>query len=377
MGYIDHAVRRGLDHPSTISLLKRAVENGPEMEIPKWGLAILATTLIVFLFFMSALEYTLKDVIATLTMVETPAAAITVSPSKDLTAKDTREPLLETGPTVTLVHQKPITSSIRGTIRHLVSTAGTWSRWRGIMSFIVYNLSFSVVANIFDVLVPQVPGRLVLITGITGALLANLHATWTHKVISMPTNKRLLSRIPSRANWKLLAFPAAVEASAGYLSVYIAQGFIILFGLNTLNNDNFAEYTCREWTSVVLRMLAIFTIILSCGLFIVLPALVTQIRVEASILPEDDDTIVPFDRTFAGKVVPKILGGTGAIGFLDAWRSFNWEARRRLIKLYAKIFVIATALFVVLAHVIAFEAWAIMGPALGKFLARAREQGHF
>ena len=64
-------------------------------------------------------------------MIETPSAAITVSAAHtEEGSKSDKEALLETGPTITLVHQKPITSSIRGTFRHLVSLAGGWSRVR-------------------------------------------------------------------------------------------------------------------------------------------------------------------------------------------------------------------------------------------------------
>jgi hypothetical protein len=307
-------------------------------------------------------------------MVETPSAAITVSPSEESAPKDVKEGLLETGPTITLVRQKPITSSIRGTIRHLVSEAGRFSRWRGFKSLVLYSLCFSVVSNIFNGIIPMViPGRIILITGATGALLANLHAAWTHKVISMPHDKKFWSRIPSRASWKVLAFPAAVEASAKYASIYIAHGFVILFRLHRIGNENFGAYTGKDWTSLIARMITIFVIVLCCSLFIVLPAHVTLIRVEGSILPEDQETIVPFDRTFAGKVVPKILGGTGSIGFLDAWKSFNWEARGRLIKLYLKFFIIVTAIFIAFTHIMAFEIWAILGSQLPKIIDQIKE----
>lgn len=324
------------------------------------------------------MEYTLKDVVATLCMVETPFAAITVSTPEERDApKDTKEPLLETGPTITLVHQKPITSSIRGTIRHLVSQAGRLARWRGFKIHVLHGLCFSLVANIVSAALPiPDPVRMIIATAVSGAICANLHAAWTHKVVSMPTATRFWQRVPARSNWKLLAFPAAVSAAMPYFSLSVAHGFIPLFGLDRAVNDNFREYNGHQWTSLILRWIAVLVIAISCTIFLCLPAIVTLVRVEASILPEDQDTIVPFDRTFAGKVVPRILGGTGCISFLDAWRSFNWEARRRLIKLYVKIFFILTGLFFVLAHVLAFEVFVIMGPALGKFLSEARQQGH-
>ena len=66
-------------------------------------------------------------------------------------------------------------------------------------------------------------------------------------------------------------------------------------------------------------------------------------RVQASLLPEEEETIIPFDRSFGGKVEPKIVGGTGAVSMVDAWKSFDIATCIRLVKLYVKIFVIEIA----------------------------------
>lgn len=315
-------------------------------------------------------------------MIETPSAAITVSASASASATHSaeeaakqKEGLLETGPTITLVHQKPITSSIRRTLRHLVENAGKVSRWRGFKLYILYALCFSITNSTIDLVIPRIPGRLILVSAISGAAMANLHATWTHKIISMPTQKTLRERFVPLSSWKQIALPAAVDASATYISVYICMGFYLLTGLDRINNDDFASYTGGDWASVFFRLISVIVASILISLLFIIPARVTLIRVEASLLPEDQDTIVPFDRTFNGKVVAKILGGTGAVGFIDAWKSFNWEARWRVIKLYVKIFAIVTGMLFVFVHVLAFELYIIMGPALGEFISRAKAQG--
>lgn len=322
------------------------------------------------------MEYTLKNVVATLAMIETPSAAITVSPSEETDVKDVKEGLLESGPTITLVHQKPITSSIRGTIRHLVNEAGRFSRWRGFQYFLLYNVSFLFVGNLLEqVFMPRFPGSTLVASAITSALLVNLHAAWTHAVIAMPVKKSLKERIVSRSHWKPLAVAAATEAAVAYLAIYVMVGLGFLLGIQISIDNNGDRNTPVQWVSLVLRCLAVMAIAVSWVLFVILPASVTLIRVEASVLPEDEDTIVPFDRTFGGKVVSQMLGGTGVVGFLDAWKSFTWEARRRLLKLYVKYFVITVALYFIFIHVLLFEAWAIMGPALGKYASEMRHQG--
>jgi hypothetical protein len=320
----------------------------------------------------------LNDVVTTLCMVESPMAAITVSPSThEPSAKEgEKETLLETGPTITLVNQKPITSSIRGTLRHLVANAGRFARFRGFRINVLYSLLAGLTTTFFSGALPNMPGQAVLSAAITGALLANVHAAWTHKVVGMPTEKSLWQRIPSKAHWKTLAVPATIATVMPYVSVYLSAGVAMLMGLHKLEQEKITS--CAQWTGLVVRMLILFVFVITCTLFLCIPAMVTMIRIEASILPEDQDTIVPFDRTFGGKVVSQMMGGTGVVGFLDAWRSFNWEARRRLIKLLAKNFFIMFGIIVVVVHVIAFEVFAIMGPAVGKLMAQMKhdmEQG--
>lgn len=312
-----------------------------------------------------------------LAMVETPAAAITVSHHDEPASKDEKEGLLETGTTVTLVHQKPITSSIRGTIRHLVNEAGTFARWRGFRYQVVYALASSWVMSFCEALLPRVYTlislRYLLIAAATGAATANLHAAWTHKVISTPSDVSFWSRIPSRKQWKVLALPAAVAATMPYISLGISMGLVSLLGLREeANNNDLAQYCAGKWASFIGRSAVVLVASIASTLFLCMPAVVTQVRVEASILPEDQDTIVPFDRTFGGKAVAKILGGTGCVSFMDAWRSFNWEARRRLIKMYIKGFMCIAALAFVLVHVIVLVAFTVMGSELGKFLSTSK-----
>ena len=318
----------------------------------------------------------LKEVVATLCMVETPHAAITISPSEEPASKGEKETLLETGPTITLVRQKPITSSIRGTVKHLVAHAGKWARFRGFKIHALYSLAFSLAIQFFSgfftsLFFGGLPGQAIIVSGLAGAAVANLHAAWTHKVVSMPSEATFWQRVPSKSSWKALAPAAAISAAMPYISLYLTAGVAILLGLHKVNPENLDQYTSRQLACLAVRGLATVVFAIFTSLFLCIPATVTQVRIEASLLPEEQDSIVPFDRTFGGKVVGQLLGGTGRIGFLDAWRSFNWEARRRLIKLYVKIgAIMAFAIFVVV-HVLAFEVFGVMGPALGDYLAKA------
>lgn len=113
-------------------------------------------------------------------------------------------------------------------------------------------------------------------------------------------------------------------------------------------------------------------------LFVLLqiPASVTLVRVAASMLPEEDETIVPFDRTFGGKTTPTILGGQGKIGLVEAWRSFAWASRIRLVKLMVKVALIVMAFWLLVTVLLVAEAHILFGDKLGEMMKAMHGMGH-
>jgi len=113
-----------------------------------------------------------------------------------------------------------------------------------------------------------------------------------------------------------------------------------------------------------------FAMFLTIALFILLqiPATVAMVRVAASMLPEEDETIVPFDRTFGGLTTPEIIGGQGKIGIVEAWRSFNWECRRRLLRTVVKVAAIVMSTWILFTIVAMLEAHLLFGPAFGEMM---------
>jgi len=235
---------------------------------------------------------------------------------------------------------------------------------RGLMVFWMNSVATNLVTFALLRMLPRFPGNLVVVGALAGAATANLHAAWTHKLISMPASMPAEThgsfRIPPRSEWKVLAPAATVAAAMPYVSLYIIKGFASILGLSR-NQPKVTNAAQAIW--LIASIMLLFVIALACTLFVCLPAMVTQIRVEASILPEELDTIVPFDRTFGGKVVSKMLGGTGSIGFLDAWKSFNWEARIRLIKVFLKAWFIMYGIVIAFLTVMILEVFAIQAAA--------------
>jgi len=93
------------------------------------------------------------------------------------------------------------------------------------------------------------------------------------------------------------------------------------------NEDEKYELDAR---SLVLVLCGIFV-----AVFVFFPANVILVRIAASVLPEEEATILPFDRTFGGKMAPG-----ERLKMFDAWKSFTWEAIKRVVQIYVKAFLL-------------------------------------
>lgn len=168
-------------------------------------------------------------------------------------------------------------------------------------------------------------------------------AAWTHIVISAPSSKYFWQRLPPfKRAFQATAAPLILYVFAAELATYLPTGLAALLNMTMWNPkepNTLPQYNKDDaWKGVVVILAS-----LAVQIFFVIPAQVVLTRVQASFLPEENDTIVPFDRSFGGKVVPAIVGGKGYINMIDAWKSFSRASWVRLIKLYVKIFAIVVA----------------------------------
>ncbi|TKA76846.1 hypothetical protein B0A49_03396 [Cryomyces minteri] len=385
---LGHLVRRGVE--ATTSHLSQSSNSNPaeawedlHYQMPSRGISLMWLTIVSSLFLLASIRYTLGEVVATLAMIESPSAtAYTKIEIRDPGATLEKEPLIDAE--VALVKQAPITNKIRTAIKHLHRVGGFRARWRGIAVGGIYHLSHGAISNFFGAMFtnnyrsgPPRPSIMGAVGSIIAAiLLSRLHMTWTHVMISEPSTKRWWRRIPALPTWKQVWLPAAVFAAAQQVTVIMP---VILFHALALGDVDVAKVAADGKTKhacaiVVLKFIAVFALGAMTALCVLLPAAVTLTRIEASLLPEEEETIVPFDRTFNGKVVPTALGGTGTVGFVEAWRSFDRAARLRLIKLYVKIALIQITVAIVAMHVVALEIWGIMGDNLGVLIQAGRAQ---
>jgi tetrahydromethanopterin S-methyltransferase subunit F len=241
---------------------------------------------------------------------------------------------------------KPITSKLRTTVKHLRSRAGFWSRFRGIGMFVAYSAARGFLSSFVPIPTTFYLGQF-FVHSILSVLLATWQMAWVHIVISEPSPKRFYQRIPSYKSWIKIAPAAAVENILTAAAFFIPMSIANFAGWLDFSND-------KEVPSMValFRFMGVSVVPAILAFLISIPARVVFVRVAASMLPEEDETIVPFDRSFGGKVNPAITGGSGKIGIVDAWTTFDWAARVRYAKVLGKTFAIEVALGVLAALVL-------------------------
>jgi len=187
-----------------------------------------------------------------------------------------------------------------------------------------------------------------------GLLAARLHCAWTHKVISMPSSKTLRERMVTRAQWRELMAPTAISVAAHSTSRFAIRHMFIV---SAQAADMLRIQKASNWIVVSVAVIPTLIGASVLGLFVMFPAYVALVRKEASLLDPEEETIVSMDRTFGGRL--SYIGDK--LNFADAWNSFNWEGRKRVLKLYAKFAIIMGVLIVAFAHILALEFLLVAG----------------
>jgi len=279
----------------------------------------------------------------------------------------------------------PITTNIRATVRHLTTTYGAKARYSGLGAFILWafvstiwrHTVMSLLTEIFDIYLPVAH---VITTLAAGLVFARLHMLWTHMMLAVPGTSWHATGVNERAvaKFKKLALPATMNAVAWELTMGLpvvlgwAMGlFVEQDGLLTTTMHDGQPMECHEMYKMI--MVVLVGVLSLIGLYI--PAHVALVRVEASMLPAEVETVVSFDRTFGGRVIAESEGGSGKLGFVDAWTSFEKAQRMRLLKVFGKIFLVETMLHVFFGVLIVVELLTFVGAEnLVKLAAMAHMQ---
>jgi hypothetical protein len=322
----------------------------------------LALTGLAFLLVMTAIEYAVRIVALNLAIVESPESSGSIKlPLDGDVPSDAKAPLLDdyddAVPTLS-AKPKPVTASLCSTMSHLNKVGGFFSRFRGahfgVFYGVCYGLIYTLLTSLFGFFGPL--GILFSII-CTSAATCNLRAAWTHATIAAPSDKRFFQRFLPRETAKKLIAPnvrahlsVVLTQVVTFVTVYAAKDTVQRFGLN--------------WLSINVFLLPIASTV-GMVLFVYLPCQIALIQREASLLPEDADCIVPFDRTFNGTITwdfetrkEKFVHLAAIRG---AWRSVDKTMRKRVVTVLAKLVGISIATGLFFGAVVSAELFVIVG----------------
>jgi len=195
-----------------------------------------------------------------------------------------------------------------------------------------------------------------------------LAMAFTHVIISLPANLRMSERVPQYSDIRgsSLIGAAIAHAMVKRFTFTIPVVLFMGMGLNDIKEVN--EENIRF---VALSALSIFIIFILYA-HLLLRTTVVLVRVQASLLPENVEPIVAFDRTFGGKVVSKADGGSGHLALMHARPDVTTDLR--LIKLFVKMVLIDLKLHILSGLMIFGVAYLTMGPAMKPFLVSSHAQ---
>ncbi|KAK5955194.1 hypothetical protein OHC33_003874 [Knufia fluminis] len=367
--------KRGMEMANHAFSMKQQADEPDVHQIPPLAALIFLLTCVAFFVLLAAISYTYGHLITTLCMVESSSSNAyvpihSVEPAEDAPPAYTEDGVPKPNDAeVNIVRTQPITASLRATILHLTAKAGFWARLRGLSVYFVWNFARSIVVGMLSAASSN-PFGMMIAAIIAEILLANLHMTWIHVIISEPSPKKWYQRIPTPffKTWKKIVPAVAVWAVTSQVVTILPMLVTGTFGpMRHMQDPNYDPGMKEAYATAGQLFFAMFLTI-ALVVLLQIPATVAMVRVAASMLPEEDETIVPFDRTFGGLTTPEIIGGQGKIGIVEAWRSFNWECRRRLLRTVLKVAAIMMATWILFTTVALIEAHLLFGPAFGEMM---------
>ncbi|KAK7912146.1 ubiquitin carrier protein [Apiospora marii] len=314
-------------------------------KVPVMILSVLNIALVIPL--VLYVVYTLGLVLPTLAAVESNEATYEPVPTRDekTDSKDEKSPLAaapeaeEAG----AIKRAPITASIRATQKHLrtVSSAGWRSLFRGLgLATIIHILSGFIVAPMMMAL-PGLPAIVPMF--LVDVLLVQLNTAWVHSVISTSAQPWWHRLPPFGATLKATILPICGVVGSAALTSGLPTLVLLAMGRpmveHKIPGSGLIVRTVEKQTPA--DYFLAFAIWLGMMIFAAYPALIVLTRVQASLLPDSEETIVPFDRSL-GRTTPQ---PRACQVMRDAYHSYSgsWG---RFYKLVAKSFVVAVAIFV-------------------------------
>ncbi|QIW97785.1 hypothetical protein AMS68_003303 [Peltaster fructicola] len=353
---LSHVVRRGLEHMPTTT---DGLDDLTRLDFSIFTLIPVAVVLITTIFLICSVDYTVGSVMASLTMIESPSTTTIVETAPPAYSDEPDAPLEKkmdvADVEVVVIDHKPITASVVGTIKHLHRIGGFRARWRGLGWSIIYHFAVNFVGHLFGGLFSGVLGH-ILAQGLgytlSVVLMCRLHMVWTHAMIATPTSTSWSERFIPRKQCKPLLLASLNYAVAQQSIIVLPAMLLLVLSPIVFAFPGLTQASTLQVAFLAFHVVALPTIAILAALFIYLPAASTLARVEACLLPQGRETIVPFDRmAIVGDLDLNERGSAKKLN-AAAWKSFTNATRLRLVKLFVKLVAFQVAVILVSLHVL-------------------------
>jgi glycosyltransferase involved in cell wall biosynthesis len=280
--------------------------------------------------------------------------------------------------------ERSITKSLRTTVRHLYSVGGPFAMCRGMAVHISINIvAFALATPLFVFWAVRSFGeepedqetassremtlysRLKEVLGntafdiVAGLVFCSWLAAWVHIVITQHTLRIWYRRLPPflhtfHATWRPLVLLPLVN-------VLVRRTVVVLLKRSLGLYEGY-ESDAGTFTSRNMLLTLIWLVVQGMDLLIILPLEVAVVRIQASLLPEDEEPIIPFDRSFgtngSNGLRPGLLAeARGPLSLKEAWQSLTWVEMRRLAKIFAKMLLVQAAVNALFWPAIGNSAW--------------------
>jgi hypothetical protein len=157
--------------------------------------------------------------------------------------------------------------------------------------------------------------------------LVQLYTLWTHTVLTQPSTKSLWQRIPP--------FKATLRATGGALAIALTSRALARVVLTRALGIDELNPIVNPYQPIRGGMM--WAVGLCISEVILMPANMVLARVQASMLPADDNPVIFLDEALRGDGKN---GQSKAIGLKDAWTTSGWGTWHRLIILYVQVCVL-------------------------------------
>ncbi|KAM0457315.1 hypothetical protein ACHAO4_003113 [Trichoderma viride] len=329
-------------------------------EVPWWARTVLLFDFVIFLPIILVLRYTLPHVYPVFAIIEDKSVDKESIGDDSLELNEVADDSLPASSS-TGNHERTDTSSPSAIYRLLVKNGGILANCRGLACALLQTIPTTLYIAYYARFLNfqyHIVARL-----ISSLFLVQFSTLWLHIIIAQ-TDRPFESRIPPfkrtfRATWLATTLHWAAVEFTGLFPSMVASSMNIdwpSFSLFTPDNTySFRLDMAAGDAAFYFKCAAVIFAMVVGSIFLVVPSQVVLMRIQASLLPMEDSTVIPFDRSFGGRVQPDSENGRDYATILDAWHSFSRAHWRGLITLSIKIIFLSLSLILLMCVVVGLQ----------------------